>query len=140
MKLSPEEKRKIYEEEKARIEAEEKVEMEGQAAAGSTSTGLKPTTAALLCYVGIWVAGIIFLLIEPKNRFVRFHAIQSIVTFGVLNVVGFILNWIPVIGGFVSWAISVLGFILWIVLMVKAYQGTKYKLPWAGDFAEKRTG
>ncbi len=105
-----------------------------------TSTGLNENVAGLLCYVLGWISGVVFILIEPENKFVRFHAIQSIVTFGVLNVVGFILNWIPVIGGFVSWAISVLGFILWIVLMVKAYQGTKYKLPWAGDFAEKRTG
>ena len=105
-----------------------------------TSTGLNENVAGLLCYVLGWISGVVFILIEQENKFVRFHAIQSIVTFGVLNVVGFILNWIPVIGGFVSWAISVLGFILWIVLMVKAYQGTKYKLPWAGDFAEKRTG
>ena len=105
-----------------------------------TSTGLNENVAGLLCYVLGWISGVVFILIEPENKFVRFHAIQSIVTFGVLNVVGFILNWIPVIGGFVSWVISVLGFILWIVLMVKAYQGTKYKLPWAGDFAEKRTG
>ena len=105
-----------------------------------TSTGLNENVAGLLCYVLGWISGVVFIMIEPENKFVRFHAIQSIVTFGVLNVVGFILNWIPVIGGFVSWAISVLGFILWIVLMVKAYQGTKYKLPWAGDFAEKRTG
>jgi len=105
-----------------------------------TSTGLNKNVAGLLCYVLGWISGVVFILIEPENKFVRFHAIQSIVTFGVLNVVGFILNWIPVIGGFVSWAISVLGFILWIVLMVKAYQGTKYKLPWVGNFAEKRTG
>ena len=105
-----------------------------------TSTGLNENVAGLLCYVLGWISGVVFILIEPENKFVRFHAIQSIVTFGVLNVVGFILNWIPVIWGFISWGISVLGFIIWIVLMVKAYQGTKYKLPWAGDFAEKRTG
>jgi len=105
-----------------------------------TSTGLTENVAGLLCYVLGWISGIVFLLIEPENKFVRFHAIQSIVVFGALTVAGIILGWIPVIGGFVSWALSVLGFILWIVLMVKAYQGTKYKLPWAGDFAEKRVG
>ena len=81
-----------------------------------------------------------FVLIEQENKFVRFHAIQSIVVFGVLTIAGIIVSWIPVIGGFLSWAISVIGFILWIVLMVKAFQGAKYKLPWAGDLAEKRTG
>ena len=105
-----------------------------------TSTGLTENVAGLLCYVLGWISGIVFVLIEPENKFVRFHAIQSIVVFGALTVAGIILGWIPVIGGFFSWALSVLGFILWIVLMVKAYQGTKYKLPWAGNFAEKRAG
>ena len=105
-----------------------------------TSTGLTENVAGLLCYVLGWISGIVFLLIEPENKFVRFHAIQSIVVFGAITVAGIILGWIPIIGGFVSWVLSVLGFILWIVLMVKAYQGTKYKLPWAGDFAEKRSG
>ena len=105
-----------------------------------TSTGLSENVAGLLCYVLGWISGIVFILIEPENKFVRFHAIQSIIVFGVLSIAGFILSWIPVIGGFFSWVISALGFILWIVLMVKAYQGTKYKLPWAGNFAEKRSG
>ena len=103
-----------------------------------TSTGLSENIAGLLCYVLGWISGIIFILIEPENKFVRFHAIQSIVAFGVLNIAGFILGWMPAIGGFFSWVISAFGFILWIVLMVKTYQGTKYKIPWAGDFAETR--
>jgi len=51
---------------------------------------------------------------------------------------GIILSWIPLVGLFLWPIISVLGLILWIVLMVKAYQGIMFKLPWAGDFAEKR--
>ena len=137
MELSPEEKRKIYEEEKARIEAQEKIKREKQGTEGSTSTGLKPNIAALLCYVGVWVTGIIFLLIEEKDKFVRFHAAQSIVVFGILTVAGLILGWIPIVGVAFSTIIGVVGFILWVVLMVKAYQGVKYKLPWAGDVAEK---
>ena len=104
------------------------------------SIGLSENVAGLLCYVLGWISGVVFILIEQENKFVRFHAIQSIVVFGALTVAGFMLGWIPVIGGFFTWVISVLCFILWIVLMVKAYQGTKYKLPWAGDFAEKRVG
>lgn len=105
-----------------------------------TSIGLDENVAGLLCYVLGWISGIIFLLIERENKFVRFHAIQSIVVFGILNIVGIILGWIPVIGYIFSWIISVLMFILWIVLMVKAFQGTRFKLPWAGDFADKRSG
>ena len=103
-----------------------------------TSVGLNENIAGLLCYVLGWVSGVVFLLIEQENKFVRFHAIQSIVVFGVLNISGIILGLIPIFGGAFSAIISVLSFVFWIVLMLKAYQAKKYKLPWAGDFAEKR--
>ncbi len=137
MGLSPEEKRKIYEEEKARIEAREQIEREKQTKPGSTSTGLQPNIAGLLCYVGGWISGIIFLVLEQKDRWVRFHAAQSIVVFGIITVAGIILGWIPIVGGAFSWIIAVIGFILWVILMVKAYSGERYKLLWAGDVAEK---
>ena len=105
-----------------------------------TSTGLDENVAGLLCYVLGWVSGIVFILIEPENKFVRFHAMQSIITFGAINVAFLILRWIPVVGDVFSWLLWLLAFILWIVLMVKAYQGTRYKLPWAGDQAEKWVG
>jgi uncharacterized membrane protein len=102
-----------------------------------TLTGLKVNTAALLCYVGVWVSGIVFLILEQKNRFVRFHSLQSIMTFGALFIAGSIVVRFPVIGGWLSGVISLIGFILWIVLMVKAGQGEWFKLPWVGDFAER---
>ena len=102
-----------------------------------SSTGLDENVAGLLCYVLGWVSGLVFVLIEQESKFVRFHAIQSIYVFGVLNIAGIVLGWIPFIGGVFAWIIWVIGFILWIVLMVKAYQGATYKLPWAGDLAEK---
>jgi uncharacterized membrane protein len=105
-----------------------------------TSTGLDENVAGLLCYVLGWVSGIVFILIEPENKFVRFHAMQSIITFGAINVAFLILRWIPVVGDVFSWLLWLLAFILWIVLMVKAYQGTRYKLRWAGDQAEKWAG
>ena len=70
----------------------------------------------------------------------RFHAMQSIVTFGALTVVSIILNFIPFIGVILGWLVSILRFILWIILMIKAYQGQTFKLHWAGDFAEKQVG
>jgi len=105
-----------------------------------TSTGLDENVAGLLCYVLWWVSGIVFILLEPKNKFVRFHAMQSIITFGAINVAGIILGWIPFIGAFLAGILWLLGVILWIVLMVKAYQGTRFKLPAAGDLAEKWAG
>ena len=105
-----------------------------------TSTGLAENVAGLLCYVLVWVSGVIFILIEPKNKFVRFHALQSIIVFGTLTIASIILGWIPLIGWILDWLIGILAFILWIILMIKAYQGTRYKLPWAGNWAEKRAG
>lgn len=105
-----------------------------------TSTGLAENVAGLLCYVLGWISGIVFILIEPKNKFVRFHAFQSIIVFGLITLIGIVFNPIPFIGGFIGWITSVIGFILWIFLMVKAYQGTMYKLPWAGNLAEKWAG
>lgn len=70
----------------------------------------------------------------------RCHAMQSIIVFGLLMIVEFTLVLIPFIGTFFTWAISVLGFILWIVLMVNAYKGKTYKLPWAGNLAEQWAG
>ncbi|OGO59365.1 MAG: hypothetical protein A2025_01775 [Chloroflexi bacterium RBG_19FT_COMBO_47_15] len=102
-----------------------------------TSTGLDENVAGLLCYVLGWISGLVFFLIEKENKFVRFHALQSIIVFGVLFLAGFIIGWIPFIGWVIAWIIWVLAIVLWIVLMIKAYQGEKFKLPWAGNLAEK---
>ena len=111
-----------------------------------TSTGLAENIAGLLCYVLGWVSGLVFILIEKENKFVRFHAMQSIAAFGAITVVLIVLSilaLIPYIGivfVIINWIVGLLAFVLWIVLMIKAYQGAKYKLPWAGNFAEKRVG
>lgn len=108
-----------------------------------TSMGLEENVAGLLSYVLTWVTGLIFFLIEKENKFVRFHAMQSIITFGALDVVVIvcsILAWIPVIGiifTIVNILLWILQVVLWIVLMIKAYQGQKFKLPIAGNMAEK---
>jgi len=104
-----------------------------------SSTGLDENVAGLLCYVLGWVTGLVFFLIEKDSKFVRFHAMQSIIVFGVLSVASIILRWIPLIGGIISGLIGLLSLVLWIILMIKAYQDEKFKLPWAGDIAEKQT-
>ncbi len=101
-----------------------------------TSSGLEENVAGLLCYILGWVTGLVFILIEQENKFVRFHAMQSIIVFGAITIVGVILSWILFLG-LIIW---LLGLALWIVLMVKAYQGIKYKVPWAGNLAEKWVG
>jgi uncharacterized membrane protein len=109
-----------------------------QQPAKKTSTGLDENVAGLLCYVVGWITGIIFLVLEKDNKFVRFHAIQSICVFGLFTAIEIVFGWIPFIGWVVNSIVGVIAFILWILLMVKAYQGQKWKLPWAGNFAEKK--
>jgi uncharacterized membrane protein len=100
---------------------------------------LTPNVAAVLCYVVGWVSGIVFLVLEQKNRFIRFHALQSIIVFGTLTVAGAILGAIPVIGAGMHWAIFVFGFVLWLILIIKAANGELFKMPWAGNLSERLT-
>jgi uncharacterized membrane protein len=103
-----------------------------------TSSGLQENVAGLLCYVLGWITGIIFLIMENNNKFVRFHAVQSIIVFGAYTVISLIFGWIPFIGWIINILLGVTAFILWIFLMLKANQGLMYKLPIAGDIAEKQ--
>ncbi len=100
----------------------------------NTSTGIKENIAGLLCYLLAWITGLIFLLIEKENKTVRFHAWQSIFVFLPLTILSMVLSIVPVIG----WIITVITFVFWVVLMYKAYKGEKYKVRWAGDWAEKQ--
>ncbi len=103
-----------------------------------TSVGLSANVAGLLCYVLGWISGIVFLVIEKRNKFVKFHAWQSIMTFGVLTVARLVLGWIPIIGLVFDWIIGILGLVLWIVLMIQAGTGKMWKLPWVGNWAERQ--
>lgn len=98
---------------------------------------LSPRVAGLLCYVAGWISGIIFLVLEQKNRFVRFHALQSIIVFGILTLANIVFGSIPWAGTGFSVIIGITAFILWIILMVKANSGEMFKLPWAGNLAER---
>ena len=104
-----------------------------------TSMGLEENIAGLLCYVVGWITGIVFLVLEKENKFVRFHAFQSLLTFLPLTVLGWILRWIPFPGWILAGLVAILTLILWLILMFKAYAGEKYKLPVVGDIAEKQT-
>lgn len=105
-----------------------------------TSTGLSENVAGVLCYILIFISGIVFLVIEPENKTVRFHAFQSIIVFSALFVISLIFNPIPLVGWAITWLASLIGFVLWIYLIVMASQGKKYKLRWAGNLAEKWAG
>jgi uncharacterized membrane protein len=107
--------------------------------------------AGALCYVLGWVTGLVFFLID-KRPYVRFHAVQSIVVFGGLNILMFVVGlffglsfFAGGMAGFsVGWAlyrlIDLLALILWVFLMVKAYQGERFRVPFAADLAESMFG
>ena len=105
-----------------------------------SSTGLDENVAGLLSYLLGFITGLIFFLIEKDSKFVKFHAMQSIVTFGGLMVISIVLSFIPFIQCFAPFIVPLVGLVLWILLMVKAYQGERFKLPVIGDFAEKQVG
>ena len=102
-----------------------------------SSTGLDENVAGLLCYVLGWISGLVFILIEQQSKFVRYHAMQSIYVFGTITVASIVISWIPIIGQVISALIGLIGLALWIFLMIRAYQGKKPKVLWAGDLAEK---
>jgi uncharacterized membrane protein len=126
----------------------------GRATAGSTGAagsnpagagGLTDNMAGALAYVTI-IPAIIFLVLEPynRNRFIRFHSFQSVFAavawiclWVALNIVAHIpfFGWLTIL----VWPlVSLAGFVVWLILVLKAYQGQKFKLPVIGDAAEKQ--
>lgn len=117
-------------------------------AAQPAAGGLTENVASALCYVLGLITGIVFLVLAPynQNKTVRFHAFQAIffhVAFIALIIVETIL------GMMLPWALNALISLLtlviwlgsiavWVLLIVKAYQGQKFKLPVIGDLAEKQ--
>ncbi len=113
----------------------------------TAGAGLTDNVAGALAYVTI-IPAIVFLILEPYNRkrFIRFHAFQCIffaVAWTALWIVLAFIGHIP----FLGWAtilvwplVSLAGFILWLIMVLKAYQGQKFKLPVIGDMAEKQAG
>lgn len=126
-----------------------------------TGSGLDPKVAAALSY--IWIVGLIFFFIEKENKFVRFHALQSVL-FGIANsiilivltIVASVLSFAFTIGGAIGGgaAATLVGLIVMLIWLlfslvclllliglifaaVKAYQGQMFKLPIIGNIAEK---
>jgi uncharacterized membrane protein len=136
-----------------------------QPASSSPLGNMDPKVASALSY--IWIVGVIFFIMEKENKFVRFHALQSIL-FGVVNsilmtvlaVIAIVLTFVFSIGaaaaatgggGGLATLISLLVWLIWLIFWiiglamfaglifaaVKAYQGHTFKLPFIGNMAEK---
>ena len=128
---------------------------------GKSALGLEGNIAALLGYI-IWPVALVCVIIEKENKFVRFHAIQSLLYHAAIIVVIIVLMVVSVILGIVGLAASsasdaggaiggILGSLIsliWMVIVlaylaglifaaVKAYGGNWFKLPVVGNMAEK---
>lgn len=111
------------------------------------SLGLTSNIIGALCYLVTPITAIIFLVIDPynKDRFIRFHAWQSIffaVAYVALKIALGILWFIlpRPLGGLLSGVVGLGFFIGWIWLMIQAYQNKREKLPVIGDLAEQQAG
>ena len=128
--------------------------------APQSGTGMDPKVAAAISY--IWIVGVIFFFLEKENKFVRFHAMQSIL-FGIANtvimivlmIIAFVLTFAfgiggAMVGGSLATLVGLLVWLVWLLFWiigmalfvglifaaVKAYQGQKFKLPIIGNIAE----
>lgn len=105
-----------------------------------TALGCDANVAAALAYSCGWISGLLVLAFERHNRFVRFHAVQSVVVFAVLSAAWFLGLSIPLLGWLVSFVlIPPISAVLWLLLMFKAYQGERFRVPYAAEIAEQRS-
>jgi len=111
----------------------------------TNQSGLSDNAAGGLAYVTI-IPAIIFLLVAPynKNPNVRFHSWQSIflaIAWVAADIVLMIIGRLPFVGliNLLLWPLVALGFfILWVVVLIKAFNGQRFKIPFIGDLAEKQ--
>jgi len=119
---------------------------QGMSAQGPSSTGLSARTEAILGYLFWWLGGLVFFVIERKNRFVRFHAAQSIIFFGGVSVlleVLHLISLIPLLGfllaipiSFASSIITVIAILTWLFMMFQMYRGRNFRIPIVGGYAD----
>lgn len=114
----------------------------------ASSTGLEPRLAVLLTYLGWWITGLVFLAVEKQHRGVRFHAAQSLVLFGTLSVVMFVLAGAAVVSLLAAPAVGqavvgvnqlvwLIAAVLWVVLVLKAIRGESWRVPMAAPLADR---
>jgi uncharacterized membrane protein len=95
-------------------------------------------TYSILAYILGWITGLIFLFVGKDDPDVKWNAANSIVFFGGLSIVIFILGLIPVIG-VLSIILSLVGFVYWIIFLVMGLQGNGERIsaPGLGGFLNK---
>jgi uncharacterized membrane protein len=137
----------MSDESEAEVEDESEDEVEDESEDSSlveskpgTVLGIDQGAEAVLAVALTWVTGALFLVIESKNEYVRFHAFQAVILFLGLTVVGAVLGMIPFVGGLLGLATALVAIGLWILLLIKAWEGGKtgerFKIPIIGDITE----
>ena len=117
---------------------------------GKTASGFDENVAGALCYALGWITGVVFLLTEPANTFVRFHAWQSVIGLGGLGAIVIGLLFLAFVALLLfsprvfTWlyrfaAVATVAWVAaWAFCIVKAFTGAAWKLPYAGTLAETR--
>ncbi|HVC33882.1 MAG TPA: hypothetical protein VNL16_10270 [Chloroflexota bacterium] len=117
----------------------------------ATGSGLTPNTASGLAYILGLITGVVFLVIEPRNERVRFHAMQSIILsvayivieialtilFGIFAIIPGIRVVFAFLGLIVFPLLGLVFFIAWLVTMIKAFTGSDFRLPIIAEYADK---
>ena len=108
--------------------------------------GNRNLVAALSYFLG-FITGVVILLVEKDDKFIRFHAMQSTLVFGAIFVIdvilGAVIGAMPIlnlINSLFNTLVFIVALIVWIVSMLKAFQGQMFKWPVVGNFAEKQIG
>lgn len=114
--------------------------------------GLAPSVAAGLACIFTIVSGAVFLILERKNQFVRFCAMQAVLL-GLVSFAGailfavahFVLGHMPLIGGVMNlalgllrWAFQIAWFVAYVVCIVKAFSNVEWEIPWLGKIARQQ--
>jgi uncharacterized membrane protein len=113
-----------------------------------SSTGLDPHVAATLAYLAGPFSGVLILLAERSNSYVRFHAWQSVLGLGGLGLILALLLGVAFASVIVSatafrallitsWVVWVGWILCWALCVVKAFTRRRWKLPIAGGYAER---
>lgn len=100
---------------------------------GRSSLGLEESIVAAASY--LWFLGVILFLLEKRSNFVRFHAMQSTLAFGVLTSFGLIVAWTPVLHRWFWWLPGGIMFVFSLIMMAKSWYGEEHKLPVIGPIA-----
>lgn len=106
----------------------------------SKYTNLEPNIAAALSYLISPFSGIAFLVLEKDDKFVRFHAMQSII-FGIAAYAAWAIATalvVVIVGIILVPIVSITSFTLYLYLMWKAYNGEEYEIPVLGKFAKEQ--